>query len=175
MGEHPGPHEPDVAPEPPPSESGDPYAALSGTVYGCIIYLAVLAVLSEERPPPTDGETAIVLLTTATVYWVAHVYAHIVPFLALGRPTHLRRSMVLELPVLAAVVVPLVPIALHAVGLFSDRLVFELATGSTLVVLFVTVLLLGRKGGRTWVSALTAGGAVLVSGLLVVALKAALH
>jgi DMSO reductase anchor subunit len=52
----------------------------AGAIYGTVVYLTILVLLEEDR---TDAEDAVAILVgTALVFWLAHVYAHLVPRIA---------------------------------------------------------------------------------------------
>ena len=58
--------------------AGEHFAA--GAIYGTIVYLTILVLLEEDRTDPEDA--AAILVATALVFWLAHVYAHLVPRIA---------------------------------------------------------------------------------------------
>jgi hypothetical protein len=94
----------------------------AGAIYGTVVYLTILVLLEEDRTGPEDA-TAI-LVGTAFVFWLAHVYAHLVPRIATeGR---LRTRLFVEtardqVGILASVVIPLIPLGLAMLGLLEDR------------------------------------------------------
>jgi hypothetical protein len=64
----------------------------AGAIYGTIVYLTILVLLEEDRTPPADAIA--ILAGAAVVFWLAHVYAHLVPRIAVaGR---LRTGRLLE-------------------------------------------------------------------------------
>jgi len=94
----------------------------AGAIYGTVVYLTILVLLEEDR---TDAEDAVAILVgTALVFWLAHVYAHLVPRIAAeGR---LRTGRFLEtagdqVGILTAVAIPLVPLIIAMLGLLDDR------------------------------------------------------
>ena len=92
----------------------------AGAIYGILAYLAILVLLEEDHSDPMDAIA--ILVGSAFVYWVAHVYAHLVPRMAaVGR---LRSGRFWEtagdqIGVLLVVLVPVVPLFLGAVGILS--------------------------------------------------------
>jgi hypothetical protein len=48
----------------------------AGAIYGTIVYLTILVLLEEDRTDPQDALA--ILIGTALVFWLAHVYAHLV-------------------------------------------------------------------------------------------------
>jgi len=45
-----------------------------------VVYIAILVLLEEDHIDSEDA--AVILLGTAVVFWLAHVYAHLVPRIA---------------------------------------------------------------------------------------------
>lgn len=85
---------------------------LTATVNGTIVAAGVLAV-SAADPDPNAYEAGIYALSTVIVFWLAHGWAHALGLRAAGRrDRHLIRGLVHELPVLRAVVPPLVALAI---------------------------------------------------------------
>jgi len=51
-----------------------------GAIYGTVVYVTILVLLEEDRTDPKDAVA--ILVGTALVFWLAHVYAHLVPRIA---------------------------------------------------------------------------------------------
>ena len=51
-----------------------------GATYGTVVYVTILVLLEEDRTDPKDAVA--ILVGTALVFWLAHVYAHLVPRIA---------------------------------------------------------------------------------------------
>ena len=83
-------------------------------IYGTVAYLTILVLFEEDRPDPEDAVA--ILVGAGLVFWLAHVYAHLVPRIAAeGR---LRTGRFLEtagdqVGTLAAVAIPVVPLVMR--------------------------------------------------------------
>lgn len=117
---------------------------ISGTVYGTIIVMSVLAAGSKAYRHELWRLLAIVAVT-AVVLWMAHVYAH-----ALGESLELGRRMTLgelrsiarrEYSIVAAAVLPLISLALGVAGVLSNR-------SAVLLALWLGVVALTVQGVR---------------------------
>ena len=148
---------------------------IASTVFGTITAMATVAAYGGAFPnsPWTVEE---LVLSTAVVLWVAHVYAHgLAESLSEGRPVRVavvRRLAGRELGILLAVVPPSLALLLGAVGVLDE-------TASIWLALAVGLLALALEGLRyARIERLGVPGTFLIVaantalGLLVVLLKA---
>jgi hypothetical protein len=117
---------------------------VAGTVYGTIVVMAAIAAGSAgEQTDP--GALAAVAMTTATVLWIAHVYAHgLGEGLARGTRLGVREFATVahrELSIILAAILPTVALVLADVG------VVEVRTGVRLALAF-GVAALAVQGAR---------------------------
>jgi hypothetical protein len=146
---------------------------IGGTVYGTVVALAALAAGAVEQLRPK--ELAVVVASTASVIWFAHVYAH-----GLGESIEHERRLdsrelaaiaVRELPILAAAAAPTSMLILGAVGLVQESKDIWLAFAVGLAALAVQ----GRRYARVEKLGPLGTAAVVASNLalggLVVGLK----
>jgi hypothetical protein len=95
---------------------------IGATVYGTIVALAALAAGAVERLSP--NKLAVVVASTASVIWVAHVYAHgLGESIERGRRLNWRELIAIagrELPILAAAAAPTSMLILGAAGLVEE-------------------------------------------------------
>ena len=92
----------------------------AGAIYGIVAYLAILVLLEEDHTDPMDAIA--ILVGSAFVYWLAHVYAHLLPRMAaVGRLRSGRfwETAADQIGVLLVVLVPVVPLFLGVVGILS--------------------------------------------------------
>jgi hypothetical protein len=137
----------------------------------------VIAALSED-PGASALEVAEAVLLTSLVLWLAHVYADLVAEGAAGvriSTTRVREAMVHGSPILQACVLPIVVLALGAIGVLEDRAALSTAIGVGVVYLFFWGLLAGRRQGHGPVVRVLVGGASAGLGLLIVGLKVLVH
>jgi hypothetical protein len=127
---------------------------IAGTVYGTIIVLAVIAAGGRAFEHDLWQLVAIVV-TTAVVLWLAHVYAHgLAESLEAGRRltrAELRAVARRELAVVLAAIGPTAALVLGAAGLLAGRTAEWLAFGVGVVTLAVQGLRYARVerlGGR---------------------------
>ena len=141
---------------------------IAGTVYGTII---VLSIVTAGAPAFEHGHWRLIgiLAVTVLVFWIAHVYAHIIGE-SLAEGHRLGRQEILqiahrELAIPLAAVLPMAAVTLGALGVLHSNTALWLAVEG---VRFARLERLGTKG--TIVSV----GINLGLGLTLVALKAAL-
>jgi hypothetical protein len=123
----------------------------AGAIYGTVVSLTILVLLEEDRTDPEDAVG--ILVGTALVFWLAHVYAHLVPRIAAeGR---LRTGRFLEtaadqVGILAAVAIPVVPLVLAMLGLLEDRAGLQAAIAVGFLSLAAFAVREARAAGLRW-------------------------
>jgi hypothetical protein len=161
-----------------PTARTDDTHAVARTIYGTILITALVAGLSEDED--IDAWRILVSVTaTATVFWIAHVYAEVLSQrLAAGRSLAWReiaRALDDEAPMLMAGIPAALALALAALGFYTTDTGVTLAIGFGVAALFAYGIVLGRreKAGRmqTFLGACLNGA----FGLVIVALKAFVH
>jgi len=150
---------------------------LREAVYGTIILISVLAVLSEKEPSALDADLSVA--GTAVVLFLAHAYAGFVAERIgigreAGRASRLRLASE-SWPVVTVTVWPLVLIGLSGLGVMPTAVAVSASTWLAVVALGVWGWMAGVMGhdrlpGRLWSCARS-----LAVGLAIVALKVAFH
>jgi hypothetical protein len=149
---------------------------LAGAIYGTVVSLTILVLLEEDRTDPVDA--AAILVGTALVFWLAHIYADLVPRIAAeGR---LRRDRLLgtardNLGILAAVAIPLIPLVLAVFGLTGDRSAFRIAIAAGLLSLAAIALREARIANLGWGRSVGLAGVLTVAGIGLLWLEISLH
>jgi hypothetical protein len=146
--------------------------------YGSIVYLALVSALGSQREPPDPTVGISALAATATVLFIAHVFAALVPAFAKQGNLHLReiaRAMRHDVPLLAAVLVPATPLVLAAIGVISTAGSYRLGVGLTLMLLFSLAVAVGRRDGLAWNRALAAGAVIIAVTIVVIWLESHVH
>jgi hypothetical protein len=167
------------APHPARAAEGERRGAerLREAVYGTIVMLSVLAVLSEREP--SAAAAALSVAGTSSVLFVAQVYAgSVAERIRLKRASglgSLRRLAVDAWPVVAVTMWPLVLLGLAGLGVMETATAILLAMWLAVAALGVWGWTAGQIGhtrltGRVWSTALD-----LAVGLGIVALKVAFH
>jgi hypothetical protein len=148
----------------------------AGAIYGTVAYLTILVLLEEDR---TDAEdAAAILVGTALVFWLAHVYAHLVPRItAEGR---LRTGRFVETArdqagILAAATIPLIPLFLAMVGLLEDRAGLRAAIAAGVLSLGAFAVREARVAGLGWARSLQIASVLVVAGVGLLLLEVSLH
>jgi len=148
---------------------------IASTVYGTIMAMSTIAAYGRETHP---WKLDILVMSTASVLWIAHVYAH-----ALSESISLRRPLRVdslapiarrELGIVLAGVLPSIALLLGAAEILAERSAVWLALGlclGTLAVEGVRYAQLERVGPTGTVTAVALNVGL---GLCVVALKVAL-
>lgn len=147
---------------------------LSHGLYGLII---VTATLGAERAHITDvSEAVVLLLSTALVLLLAHTYSATMAERAVeGRPLGgvTRRVIVVDnLPVVAAVIVPLLLFGLVGLGAMDLQTAYGAAIAFSLAALFAIGMYQGRVASMGWFHSIISGVAAGGIGLVVVIIEA---
>jgi hypothetical protein len=149
---------------------------IAGTVYGTIVVLAALAAGARTYRHEL-WELIAIAGSTATVLWIAHVYAH-----GLGESVNEGRRLtvpelgavaVRELAILLAAVPVLAAVALGALGIVRDGTALWLAFGVGVVSLTAQGLRYAQLEHLTRLGTAVTIGLNLALGLAIVALKVA--
>jgi hypothetical protein len=148
----------------------------AGAIYGTVVYLTILVILEEDR---TDPEGAVAILTgTAIVFWLAHVYAHLLPRIAAkGR---LRTGSFLEtagdqVGILVAVAIPAIPLFLEMFGLLDEGAGLRAAIVAGILSLAGFAVREARVAGLGWGRSVGIATFLLIAGIGLVRLEVALH
>ena len=148
----------------------------AGAIYGTVVYLTSLALLEEDRTDPEDA--AAILVGTALVFWLAHVYAHLVPRIAAeGR---LRTGRFLETAadqsgILVAVAIPLIPLVLAMLGQLEDQAGLRAAIAAGVLSLGAFAVREARAAGLGWGRTLWVATVLLAAGVGLLWLEVSLH
>jgi hypothetical protein len=148
---------------------------IASTVYGTIVVMAtVTAAYAAEKHP---WKVAGVVVGTAVVLWIAHVYAHglsesIVQNRRLSRD-ELAALVRRELGILLAAAAPTAALVLGALGVFRETTAVWLALSVGLLTLAVEGVRFARLENLRLLGTVVAMGVNLGLGLLVVAMKVA--
>jgi hypothetical protein len=146
-------------------------------VYGAIIGLALVAAL--EAHPPTAGTTVGLIVATAVAVALAEMYSEI-----LGSETRTRRRVPLSelrrfagdgVAVAFGVAFPAVFFLLAAAGVMETDTAFTVAKWSGAGLIGFYGYCAAKLAGEGWFDSLLHACAVLLIGLLLIAIKAVLH
>ena len=146
--------------------------------YGSIVYLALVSALGaqHDQPPPTAAISAIV--ATATVLYIAHVFAALVPKVArAGRfyPPDVAAGLRHDVLLLVTAIVPVVPLVLATWGVVAVETGYRLSVRITIAMLFTIAVSLSRRNGLGWARALTAGLVIVAATIVVIYLESRVH
>jgi hypothetical protein len=146
--------------------------------YGSIVYLAVVSSLASQHPQPEPTVAVGAVISTATVLFIAHTFAAVVPKAA--RAGRLHRHHLLEVlrhdaPLLVTCAVPVIPLALAAWDVVPVDTGYRLSVRLTLGLLLVLAIGLGRRDGLAWKRAVGAGITIIVITAVVIWLESLAH
>ncbi|MFD6874654.1 MULTISPECIES: hypothetical protein [unclassified Streptomyces] len=148
----------------------------AGAVYGSLLAASVIATASAVGDFPRV-QLMVMLLVTGTVFWVAHVYAHLAGERLVGRPVgraEVRRAGRRELPIIEAAVLPAAALAVSPLlGLGPSGAVW-FALSVTGAQQFSWALFGALNAGASRTQAVIEGLVNVFFVLLIVAAKAAL-
>jgi hypothetical protein len=118
------------------------------------------------------------VVATATVLYIAHVFAALVPLIARQGTLHRRdvvRVLAHDVPLLVSAVVPTIPLVLAAFEMISVESGYRLAVRLTLASLFTLAVMLSRRDGLAWSRALAAGVVIIAVAIVVIWLESHVH
>lgn len=153
-----------------------PRGDLTGSLYGLILVSSVLAVSYKGRDVELIGAA---LIVTATVFALAHAWAHALDAAADARQPVDRRAFVHSLshewPMVTAAVPSSLAVALAATGVYSLETALSVASGVNVLLLFVWGAGVRELAGGSLAQVLAAGVSTAVLGLVLVGLKVLVH
>jgi hypothetical protein len=146
--------------------------------YGSIVYLAVVSSLGSQSDPPAAGTAIGTVVATATVLYIAHAFASLVPKLARAGRFHgadLRRALTHDVPLLLYALVPIAPLTFAAANVLALDTGYRLSVRLTIALLFWLAVSLGRRDGLTWPRSVVAGVVIILIAVGVIWLESQLH
>jgi len=149
----------------------------AGAIYGSLLAASVVAGTGPGRVPPDPRELIVLLLATGIVFWLSHVYAHLVGERstdALMSLTEFRAAARRDWPIVQAAVPPAAAVAIGALVGLSDSAAAWLALAVAVGGQLGWALYVAARAGATRGRMVATGVINLILGLMIVALKAAL-
>jgi hypothetical protein len=146
--------------------------------YGAIVYLAVVSALESQDHPPAPRTAASAVVATATVLYIAHVFAGLVPRFARAgrlRPHDLRAALRHDALLLVSALVPMAPLLLAVRGFVSVDTGYRLSVRLTLAMLFLLALTLSRRSRLPWSRSVAAGIIIIAVTVGVIWLESHVH
>ncbi len=147
---------------------------VAGAIYGQIVVMSVLVVFGAD-PDPQAASVVVTVFVTSTVFWLAHVYAHL-----LGERierkrgatwAEMRRVAASESSIVQAATLPLLAVVLSLVGVSSTEQAVDIGIFVSLTQLALLGFYAAYRGGvRGW-GMLLSGVISLAFGLLIVIAK----
>jgi hypothetical protein len=150
---------------------------VAGSIYGLILGASIIAAAGADHPRQA-GLVEIYLCVTAFVFYLAHVYAHVLGSWIEGEAPSLhgiRDGLLQEWPMLRVLLAPAIVLLLGALGLISGRWAISLAMAVALAELLGGVVLACRKAGATRLQATISIAAGALFAALIVFLKVFVH
>jgi hypothetical protein len=151
---------------------------VAGAIYGLILATSVIAV-TRQYQPDNAGITAVTVIVTSIVFWLAHVYAGV---LAIGTkerhiPTwpEVREVVDEEWPLVQAGILPTAILLLGPLGVLADDTAQDVALGACLVELGAIGMMVARDAGARGIVAAISGAISLSFGVIVIVLKVVVH
>jgi hypothetical protein len=146
--------------------------------YGSIVYLAVVSTLASQRELPRPAVAISAVVTAATVLYIAHVFAALVPRVArAGRMPRAELGAALrhDLPLLITAIVPAIPLLVAAWRAVPVDTGYRLSVRITIGMLFALAVTLSRRDGLGWARAIASGVVILVLTIVVIWLESQVH
>jgi hypothetical protein len=146
--------------------------------YGSIVYLALVSALGAQHEQPAPMAAISTIVATATVLYIAHVFAALVPKAARAgrmRPPDVAAGLRHDAPLLVTAIVPVVPLALATWGVVAVDTGYRLSVRISIAMLFGVAVSLGRRDGLGWARALTAGLVIVAAAIVVIFLESHVH
>ena len=153
-------------------------AGMAEGIYGLILSTSVVAALSEDDAASARSLFAAVAVT-AVVFWLAHVYAHLMASRMMDTRGFSRRGlwsvMRQQAPLMAGALPALLPLGLAWVGLVSIDLAVNLAIAAGVAGLAACGVVIARRRGLSVPATILATLGSAMFGLVIVGLKLAIH
>jgi hypothetical protein len=150
---------------------------VSRSVYGLVTVLGVLQVFQEHTP--RSWRAVVVLFGTTFAVALLEVYSELLDVMIQRRRSltreETRRIAAEEAPVLAGAQGPTIILLLAALGILSTERAVDIAQVVALVSLFGFGFRAARGVHRHWLRQIVSGLALVAIGLVIVALKVAVH
>jgi hypothetical protein len=146
--------------------------------YGSIVYLAVVSSLGSQHEPPSPVAAIGAVVATATVLFIAHVFAALVPKAARAGRLHLADLGAVfrhDLPLIVTVVVPVIPLAAASWGVVEPDTGYRWSVRITIAMLFALAVTLSRRDGLGWGRASSAGIVIVAVTIVVIYLESHVH
>lgn len=151
---------------------------VTGAIYGLILATSVIAV-SRESESKAAGVTAVTVIVTGTVFWLAHVYADVLGSTLRDqrrlRWDEVRAVLSREWPLVQAGILPTLILLLGVVNVIGDSAAQDAALVACLAELAATGGAVAYAGGARRGLMLLSGAISLGLGLTIVALKVLVH
>jgi hypothetical protein len=151
---------------------------VGNAIYGLILATSVIAV-SREYTGDNAGITAVTVIVTAAVFWLAHVYAEVLALEVDERhmPTRreIRNVVRMEWPLVQAGILPTLVLLLGTLDVVDDAGAQDAALAVCLVELGVTGVAAARITGARGALVVVSGLVALSLGVAVTALKVLVH
>ena len=151
---------------------------VNGAIYGLILATSVIAV-SQQVEPHNAGVTAVTVMVTAGVFWLAHVYSGA---LAVGlRDRHLPeraeigRILDEEWPLVQSGILPTAILLLGPLGILADDTAQDVAIAVCLMELAAVGVVAARVAGGRGIQLVVSAAISLSFGIVVIALKTLVH
>jgi hypothetical protein len=151
---------------------------VADAIYGLILATSIIAV-SARYKPDNAAVTAVTVVVTATVFWLAHVYAGVLAFGSERRrmPSRPEVRAILdeEWPLVQAGILPTAILLLGPLGVLADDRAHTAAIAACLVELGATGLIVARAAGAHGAVAALSGAISLSFGVVLILLKVVVH
>ncbi len=131
-----------------------------------------------RRIRTSPGDIIGILVASGFVFWLAHVYAFLIPRIAADGRLRVRGLVETakdQIGILWAAAIPIAPLAVAALGPISDRTGYRAAIAAGLAALAAFSLRAARAGGLPWARALALAGVLLIAGMGLLFLEVSLH
>jgi hypothetical protein len=150
---------------------------VAGAIYGLILATSVIAVSREYTH--NAGVTAVTVVVTAGVFWLAHVYAGVLALELRVRHmpswNEMRRIIDEQWPLVQSGILPTAILLLGPLGILDDDTAQDAAIASCLLELGATGLLVARAAGARGILVAISGLISLSFGVVVIVLKILVH
>lgn len=151
---------------------------VGGAIYGLILATSVIAV-SREYTEKNSGITAVTVIVTAGVFWLAHVYSDVMAIEVKHRhwPTRAELTSILNRhwPMVQAGIMPTFVLLLGPLGVLEDETSQTAALAICLVELAASGFAASWFAGARGFMAIVSGAISLSFGLAIVGLKTIVH
>lgn len=145
---------------------------IANSVYGTIVSIAVIGAFYDD---PTSGglETALSVISTLCILWIAHAYSHLV--VSGINKDNIFKTLKHDWPLVQSGFLPIIILLLGEFGIIGERNSLLFASFASAFLLGFFCLSMARKNGKNWTQSILLSLFMSSLGILVALIEMAME